>query len=297
MPKYEQKMIAYISKHRIFAVSLGLFFIIFCFVAVIYSPKQTSSKKTYLPVTTSDSTTNNEDECNILNVDVSGYITSYGINSGENIFSSGEDTVYSEDVKHQLDVAKDDDKIKAVLLTINSYGGNVGAAKEIVYALENLDKPVVAVIRTAGVSAGYWIAVPASKIYAYETADVGSIGVTSSFLDETGNNTKEGKYFVSLSSGKFKDMGNPDKTITAEEKVLMMRDIKDLFNIFVKDVSIFRGIPEKEILKIADGSSVIAYRAKDLNLIDEIGSTYDAIEYLGKMIERDTKVCQLDDEE
>lgn len=238
----------------------------------------------------------NKSVCNIEPVYISGYITSEGINGSESFFGSGGDVVYSDDIKKQLDSAKNNDDIKAVLLNINSYGGDAGSAQEIVYALKNLDKPIVAVIRSAGTSAGYWIASVANKIYAYETADIGSIGVTMSYLDETALNAKEGKYFVSLSSGKFKDMGNPDKPITQEEKALMMRDIKDVYNIFLEQVSSYRGVPIDELRKVADGSSMLAKRAKDNQLIDEIGSSYDAIDYISEIIKEKAEVCEIDKE-
>lgn len=235
-------------------------------------------------------------DCNVLKVDIAGVITSNGINGSDSMFSSDGDTVYADDIKYQLDEAKKDDAIKAVILTINSYGGDAGSAQEIVYALKNLGKPIVAVIRSAGTSAGYWIATIADKIYAYETADVGSIGVTMSHLDETAVNTKDGKFFVSLSSGKFKDMGNPDKSLTAEERALMMRDINDVYNIFVKQVSQSRNISVEEVKKIADGSSMVAGRAKEKGLIDEVGSTYDAIDYITKTIGEKAELCEINED-
>lgn len=242
-----------------------------------------------------ETTVSDNGDCNTLQVDVSGYITSDGINGSTNFMSSDGDTVYSDNIKYQLDSAKSDDNIKAVLLTVNSYGGDAGSAQEIVYALKNLDKPVVAVIRSAGTSAGYWIASVADKVYAYETADVGSIGVTMSHLDETAVNTKDGKFFVSLSSGKFKDMGNPDKSLTAEERELMMRDINDVYNIFIKQVAESRKMSVEKVKVIADGSSMVAGRAKEKGLVDEIGSTYDAMDYLTKTIGEKVEVCQIDD--
>lgn len=248
-------------------------------------------------IATEDTEQTIAENCNVLAVEVAGTITSNGINGSDELFSSDGDTSYSDDIKSQLDSAKTDDDIKAVLLTVNSYGGDAGSAQEIVYALKNLDKPVVAVIRSVGASAGYWIASVADKVYAYETADVGSIGVTMSHLDETALNSKDGKVFVSLSSGKFKDMGNPDKPLTAEEKTLMMRDINDIYDIFIKQVAESRKMSVDKVKQIADGSSMVAGRAKEKGLIDEIGSTYDAIEYLATIIEEKPEVCELSYEE
>jgi protease-4 len=91
-------------------------------------------------------------------------------------------------------------------------------------------------------------------------------------------------------------MGNPDKPITQEEKALMMRDIKDVYNIFLEQVSLYRGVPIDELRKVADGSSMLAKRAKDSWLIDEIGSSYDAIDYISKIIKEKAEVCEINEE-
>ncbi len=237
------------------------------------------------------------DSCNVLAVDVAGIITSNGINGSDDMFSSEGDMTYSDYIKTELDSINTNENIKGILLTINSYGGDPGSAQEIVYALKHQNKPIVAVIRSAGLSAGYLVASVADKIYAYELADVGSIGVTMSYLDETAVNTKDGKVFVNLSSGKFKDTGNPDKSLTAEEKSLMMRDIQDVYSVFVRQVAEGRKMSVENVKLLADGSSMLASRAKEKGLIDEIGSTYDAIDYLSEIIGENAEICEPSDEE
>jgi protease IV len=302
VPESEKRILSFITKKRLWGISIGgglitlvLMLLVFLSVDYLYlkAEKREASYKTEINKT--QSTGSSDSDCNVLLVNIAGYITSDGINGGEDLFSSDGDTVYSDYIKYQLDYAKTDEDTKAVLLAINSYGGNAGSAQEIVYALENLDKPVVAIIRTAGNSAAYWIASIAGKIFAYATADVGSIGVTQSYLDETATNIKEGKEFISLSSGRFKDMGNPDKSMTTEEKALAMRDINDIYNIFVKQVAEGRNMSIEKVKALADGSSMVAGRAKQLGLIDEIGSTYDAIDYLSEVIGEKAEVCELEE--
>jgi protease-4 len=297
VPESEKRILSFITKKRLWGISISwLLLVIIGGVGIFVFGDYLTLVTERAKVSVEDETTSEPDSnCNVLQVDIAGYITSDGINGSSDWFGSDGDTVYSDDIKYQIDYAKRNEDTKAVLLTINSFGGNAGSAQEITYALENLDKPVVAVIRTAGNSAAYWIASVADKIFAYETADVGSIGVTQSYLDETATNIKDGLEFISLSSGKFKDMGNPDKSMTAEEKALAMRDINDVYNIFVKQVVEGRDMSTEKVRELADGSSMIAGRAKQLGLIDEIGSTYDAIDYLSEIIGEKAEVCELEE--
>ena len=102
------------------------------------------------------------------------------------------------------------------------------AAEEVVNALKNATKPTIALIREGGVSAAYYAASGADIIFASENSDVGSIGITMSYMDNTKKNQAEGLTYNQLSIGKYKDSGDPDKPLTAEEKELFMRDIKIL---------------------------------------------------------------------
>lgn len=108
-----------------------------------------------------------------------------------------------------------------------------------------------------------------------------------SYLENADKDTK----YVQLSSGKYKDAGDPDKPLTAEEKELFMRDIKLVHENFIEDVATNRNIPLEEVRSIADGSSVLGTTAKSLKLIDEIGSWTEAEKYLEQQIGEKPEVC------
>lgn len=152
-------------------------------------------------------------------------------------------------------------------------------------------KPVVAFIRNAGLSAAYLAATGAETIFASNFSDVGSIGVTMSYLQEAEKNTKEGLSYVDLSSGAYKDTGNPARTLSEDEKQLLMRDVKISYEYFVKLVSENRNLDIEKIRKLADGSSVMGEAALKNGLIDKIGIYPDVVNFLSEKIGLPVEIC------
>ena len=197
------------------------------------------------------------------------------------------DVVASEDVISLIKKADSDDSIKAILIEVDSPGGQPVAGEEIANALKGATKPTVAVIRQSGTSAAYWAISGAGKIFASLNSDVGSIGVTASYVQNTDPNKK----FVQISVGKYKDTGNPAKAMTAEEKALILRDIKKIQQNFINDVATNRNLSVDKVTGIADGSSMLGDKAKSLGLIDEIGDMTSAQKYLTQKIGTDAQLC------
>jgi protease-4 len=151
--------------------------------------------------------------------------------------------------------------------------------------------PRVALIRDQGLSAGYWVAAGARHVVASSLSDVGSIGVTASYIENSKQNEKEGLTYVSLSSGKFKDAGSPDKPLTKEEEALFLRDIEKMSDIFVSEVSSLRSLPLEKVKDIADGSSMLGDRALSLGLIDEVGGWQEALQWLSEKTNAQVTLC------
>lgn len=239
-----------------------------------------------------DITSENYDDCNVVGIELRGELYTYVPRDEEGKKVEGyEDVATSEDLIYYLSDADYTDNIKAVVIEVDSYGGSPAAAEEIERAIKDMHKPVVAFIREAGVSAAYYAISPADYIFALKSSDVGSIGVTQSYVDNVSNNQKEGYSFVELSSGKFKDAGSPDKPLTQEERNLFMRDLKIIHENFIKSVSENREIAIEKVRAIADGSSVLGEQAKELGLIDEIGDYAIAVDYLSELIGEPASVC------
>jgi len=165
------------------------------------------------------------------------------------------------------------------------------AGEEVAIALKNAKKPTIALIREGGASAAYMVASSADKIFASKNSDVGGIGVTMSYLDYVNKNQKEGLTYISLNSGKFKDTGDPNKSLSQEEKNLLMRDINILHDNFIKMLSENRNLDIEKVKKMADGSTMLGEMALQNGLIDQIGGMFEVKDYLKEKIGEDAEVC------
>jgi protease-4 len=149
----------------------------------------------------------------------------------------------------------------------------------------------VGLIRETGASAAYWAISSADKIFASKNSDVGSIGVTMSYLSNVEKNKKDGYTFEQVSIGKYKDSGYPNKPLTSEEKALFLRDSNIIYENFVKAVSQNRKIPINKVKGFADGSTVLGEKAKSLSLINEIGGIDEVEKYLEEVIGEKPEIC------
>lgn len=230
--------------------------------------------------------------CNAQGVELRGDLVTYI--PASNIAEDGSqlnDETASDYILATIEEAEANEAIKAIILEIDSYGGSAVAAEEVANALKRAKKPTVVFVRSAATSAAYWAASGADTIFASSLSDIGSLGVTMSYLDNTQKNAKDGLTYNSLSVGKFKDYGDPDKPLTAEERKLIMRDLEINHNIFIKAVSENRNLPIDKVKLLADGSSMPGEMALENGLIDKIGGYYDAQIYLNELIGEKTEIC------
>ena len=234
-----------------------------------------------------DSSNTKDDNCNVAGINLHGSLETYTPNHADNDSLFNYDRTSSESVTGEIITANNDPKIKAILIEVDSGGGSPVAGEEIADAVKASSKPVVAFIRDSGASAAYWAISSADRIFASKNSNVGSIGVTQSYLNDVEKNKKEGYTYEQLSSGKYKDTGSPDKVLTSEEKSLLLRDINIIYENFVATVAQNRGLTVKAVKGFADGSTVLGEKAKSLGLIDEIGGRSEAEKYIsGKIGER-----------
>ena len=227
-------------------------------------------------------------DSNVALISIHGDIVTY-------LYTSEEleeiDMTSSEQIVRYIDEIEQDEYIGALIVEIDSYGGYPVASEEIAKALKRMEKPTIALIRERAASGAYLVATGADKIYASEASDIGSIGVTMSYLDYSEQNKKEGIIYQQLSSSKFKDAGDPDKELTPEEKELYMRDLNILHDIFVRKVAENRNLDIEKVEKLADGSTMLGQAAKDNGLIDEIGDLYDVKQWIKEELGIDPVVC------
>lgn len=232
------------------------------------------------------------ENCNISGITLHGDLWTY-ISPADYSADGGllNDESSSEDLVYQIEQADKDEKIKAIVLEIDSYGGGPTAGEEVANALKNADKPTVALIREGGASAAYLAATGADVIFASNNSDVGSIGVTMSYLDSATKNQKDGLSYNQLSSGKFKDTGDPDKKLSAEEITLLMRDVNIIHQNFIKAVAENRSLDIKKVKTMADGSTMLGEMALQNGLIDQVGGEKEVKEYLKEKIGEEVEIC------
>ncbi|OGF00118.1 MAG: hypothetical protein A3I07_00090 [Candidatus Doudnabacteria bacterium RIFCSPLOWO2_02_FULL_42_9] len=221
--------------------------------------------------------------CNVAVASINGDITTiYGSTTTEDEMTGPKTN--ADDVLAFLRDAEQDPDIFGVIVRIDSLGGTPVASELIADALKNFSLPTVALIREFGTSGAYLAATGADTIIASPFSDVGGIGITFSYLENWEKNSKEGLRFVSLASGKYKDYGNPDKPLTADERVLLERDLKIYHDQFIKEVAENRNLSVEDISKLADGSSMPGELALQNKLIDATGNQETARAWLAEQL-------------
>jgi protease-4 len=213
----------------------------------------------------------------ILMIDVEGLITS-SVDTG--LFSREKNAVSR--VYERLERAARDPEIKAVILRLDTPGGEVTASDiiyhEILKFKERTGKPVVGLMMGVAASGGYYIASACDLIMAHPTTLTGSIGVISVFPNVEELMVKIGVKVNVIKSGEEKDSGGPFRDMTVEEKKIFQAIIDEYYGDFLNAVSASRKerIPRDELRTIADGRVYTARQALNLKLVDAIGYFDDA---------------------
>ncbi|WP_062679244.1 signal peptide peptidase SppA [Parageobacillus toebii] len=210
------------------------------------------------------------------------------------VIQDGEDTgalLAASGYNHQsflrmIEQAKNDDTVKAIVLRVNSPGGGVVESAEIHDQLLELKKetkkPIYVSMGSMAASGGYYISTAGDKIFASPETITGSLGVIMQSLNYEGLAKKYGVELVTIKSGPYKDIMNPARKMTEEEKEILQQLIRNSYEGFVKVISEGRHLPESEVRKIADGRIYDGRQAKQLKLIDEFGYLDDTIAALKK---------------
>ncbi|RQD76727.1 MAG: signal peptide peptidase SppA [Candidatus Syntrophonatronum acetioxidans] len=189
-------------------------------------------------------------------------------------------------VLKQLQEARLDPQTRAVVLRVNSPGGSAAASQEIhreISKIREEGKPVVVSMADVAASGGYYISVAADKIMANPGTTTGSIGVIMQFANLEELYEKLGVDFETIKSGEYKDMGDPGRSVTPEEREVMQAMADDVFDQFVEAVAQGREMSREEVLEVADGRVFTGRQALDKGLIDDMGDLYDAVDAAARL--------------
>jgi protease-4 len=192
----------------------------------------------------------------------------------------------SKDAMEDIVKFKEDDSIKGVIIRINSPGGSVGPSQEIYSEVIKLKakKKVYASMGSVCASGGYYIAVAGEKIYAMPATITGSIGVIMEHMIIEDLFKKIGLQPNTIKSGAFKDAGTPLRKMKEEERLYFQGILDSIHEQFIKVVALERKIPIDNAKKLSDGRIFTGTQAKDLKLVDKIGTFYDAVDDMKKAL-------------
>ena len=197
-------------------------------------------------------------------------------------YSSAGGATGADLIVERLQQCRDNPGVRAVLLSINSPGGTVGATKKIYDAVMELrrQKNVVASISDIAASGGYYVASAADGIFAFEGSIIGSIGVIMLRPNISGFLNQYGIRVEALHAGRFKDSSYPFRDLTEEERQMYNRILDDSYRQFIRDVSLGRDVSESTVNDWAEGRIFSGSQARDLRMITGLGGREAAIAWL-----------------
>ena len=180
-------------------------------------------------------------------------------------------------LQKQFEAAFNDPNVGSILMDIDSPGGSVAGAFDFRDYLMSKKgtKPVYALARDAMCSAAYLIGSTADKVYATQTARVGSIGVVAMHTDASGKMEKEGLKPTFISAGKFKTAGNPYEKLEGEKLKYLQDSVDESYDMFINAVADARGI-DKKAIRDTEARVYGGKKAVEIGLADGI-RTYESV--------------------
>ena len=184
-------------------------------------------------------------------------------------------------VREELRKAEEDERVKALIVRINSPGGTITASDILYHELLSFKArkkvPVIAAIMDVGASGGYYAALAADTIVVNPTTITGSIGVVMVTVNAQGLLEKIGVAPLAIKSGPMKDAGSPFRSLTETERAVFQSIIDDMHGRFVELIARSRKMPEDRVRGFADGRVYTADQALKLGLVDRVGYLEDVV--------------------
>lgn len=200
------------------------------------------------------------------------------------IVDSGDEGIVGETMAPLIVSLADNDKVKGLVLRINSGGGSAFASEQIWASLEyfkSKKKPFVVSMSDVAASGGYYIACGADKIYADPSTITGSIGIFGVIpYAQKLLNDKIGINFSVVETNPNAVFPRIDAPLTPDQHAALEKNIKEGYDLFVHRVATGRNMADSAVRKIAEGRVWAGSTAKEIGLVDELGSLEDAIAYV-----------------
>lgn len=191
-------------------------------------------------------------------------------------------TIGGETLSKAIRAARNDKKVKAIVMRVNSPGGQVVASEVIRREVELAaqEKPFIVSMGNYAASGGYWISTSSDYIFADPNTLTGSIGVFATVPNMKGFlNNKLGLTFDEVNTNENSDYGSIAQPLTPYQLKIMQKNVTDTYDDFITLVSSTRNLRKTFVDSIAQGRVWSGTDALKLGLVDELGGIEDAIAY------------------
>ncbi|MCF2444561.1 signal peptide peptidase SppA [Dyadobacter sp. CY345] len=203
------------------------------------------------------------------------------INSGE----GSSESIGSDDFVKELKKIRDNDKIKAIVIRINSPGGSA-LASDVMWReiqLTAKKKPVIASMSDVAASGGYYMAMGCDKIIAQPNTITGSIGIFGLIFNvKDFMNNKLGVTFDAVKTSEHADWPTATRDMTEFEKSMIQKSVNEGYEKFTAKAAAGRKMPVEKLRSLAQGRVWSGVEAKANGLVDELGGVDDAIKVAAK---------------
>lgn len=169
-----------------------------------------------------------------------------------------------EEIASWIKEAESNPNIKGIVFDIDSPGGTVGGVPELAEEIKSISKPKIAFTSGQMASAAYWLASSADRVFATQSADVGSIGVYLPFYDETKAFEQEGIKVELIKAGKLKGTGYPGTALSESQRDDLQKGVDQIYALFKSAILKTRNVPDEAM----QGQTFLAEEAQKNNLID-----------------------------
>ena len=190
-------------------------------------------------------------------------------------------TIGSSTLNQLLHTAREDEDISAIVIRVNSGGGSSFASeiiREQIEDIQNSGTPVFISMGSMAASGGYWISTPAEEIWATPSTITGSIGVWGLVPNFTDSLNKLGIYSDGVGTTPLSDVFQPDRKMSEAAQTLFQRNVENIYSRFLQLVSEARSQDIETIHQVAQGRVWTGQKAKELGLLDNIGTLKDVLD-------------------
>lgn len=210
-------------------------------------------------------------------------------------FPSGPGGTTADEIVEQVEQADSDDNVDALIMHLNTPGGEVVPSDDIRAAAQDFEGPTVAYATDTCASGGYWIASGCDHIFAREGSIVGSIGVLGSRPNLAGLADKLGVEYEQLTAGEYKDAGFPLKEFTEEDREYLQEIVDGYYETFIDRVAEGRDL-EREAVRETEARVYLGPDAEELGLVDELADHDEVEEYLADELRSGVTVREFEPE-